>query len=139
MAHVTESTFQAAHEALAEAHPADWVLSVHGMSGDGVSLSDGTTLPGDGSSAAARVGVAMVAALPEEYVTSCNDWPGAVVDARLCGTTNTQGRHVNGAADPCEDAATAAAGRFVHMEQSPAVRGQQGAVIGALRAALSAH
>jgi len=38
-------------------------------------------------------------------------------DIRLKGTTNTQGRLINGSADACEVAATANSGRFFHIEQ----------------------
>jgi hypothetical protein len=37
---------------------------------------------------------------------------------RLLGTTNTQGRLINGSADPCEDPAVTATGQFVHVEQA---------------------
>jgi len=136
MAHVTASAFQVAHQALADGYPDDWVLNVHGMGGAGISLSDGTTFAADAGSAVALVGTALMAAFPDEQVTSCNDWPGAVVDLRLCGTTNTQGRHVNGSPDPCSAASTSSAGRFVHMEQSLAVRSRQDEVIEALGSAL---
>ena len=35
----------------------------------------------------------------------------------MIGTTNTQGRYINGEATPCTDAASAATGRFIHLEQ----------------------
>ena len=37
---------------------------------------------------------------------------------RFTGTTNTQGRLVNGSTDPCDQNPSFATGRFVHMEQS---------------------
>ncbi len=60
-----------------------------------------------------------------------------MVDARLCGTTNVQGRHLNGASQPCTEAAASASGRFIHLEQSAAVRAQAELVIAALAAAMS--
>ncbi len=37
---------------------------------------------------------------------------------RLLGTTNTQGRYINGEASPCNTAATATTGGFLHVEQA---------------------
>ena len=36
---------------------------------------------------------------------------------RLAGTTNTQGRFINGSTDPCTTSATINTGRFLHLEQ----------------------
>lgn len=36
---------------------------------------------------------------------------------RLLGTTNTQGRFINGSGDPCDDNATVNTGQFLHIEQ----------------------
>lgn len=36
---------------------------------------------------------------------------------RLLGTTNTQGRFINGSNDPCDDNATVNTGQFLHIEQ----------------------
>ena len=135
MAHVVDTAFQAAHEALVERFPTDWVVSVHGMGASGVSLSNGTTSPSAEDAAVAALGIALMAELPDEQITSCNEWPGAVVEQRLCGTTNMQGRLVNGSADPCA-AAGSAPGRFVHMEQSTAVRAATDEVIAAFLSAL---
>ena len=60
-----------------------------------------------------------------------------LVDERLCGTTNVQGRHLNGSAEPCVDAADAASGRFVHLEQSQSLRQQPVVVAEAIAAAIS--
>jgi hypothetical protein len=37
---------------------------------------------------------------------------------RLIATQNTQGRFLNGAADPCNDYASASSGHFIHVEQA---------------------
>ncbi len=37
---------------------------------------------------------------------------------RLLGTTNTQGRYINGSADPCDISATTNTGQFLHLEQA---------------------
>ena len=134
MAHTTESFFQVAHEVLAERHVDDWILSLHGMAGDGVHVSNGTTLATTGDAPVARIAAALAIELPDETIASCNDHPGATTTASLCGTTNTQGRHVNGAASACTDAATHATGRFLHLEQSSSVRGRTSAVAAAIDA-----
>jgi hypothetical protein len=131
MAHVGVSLFQAFHEAFQAgledlAISADnWeylLISVHGMAGDGISLSNGTSSEGDVDSLPAKLYLALKGALPDAYVTSCNSFEGAVVDKRLCGSTNTQGRHTNGVVEPCTTSALAASGRFAHMEQALEIR-----------------
>ena len=141
MAHVGVSFFQAFHEAfqagLEEVATLtnDWgylLISVHGMAGDGISLSNGTTSEADVESLPAKLYLALQGALPDAYITSCNSFEGAVVDKRLCGSTNTQGRHTNGVGEVCTDAAPAASGHFAHMEQTLEVRQNPEPVIQAL-------
>ena len=83
-----------------------------------------------GSAAALR------AALPGHLVTQCNDDGTGHAATYLCGTTNVQGRHLNGTADACSAPALSATERFVHIEQSRAVRGDAPGVVSALRVAL---
>jgi hypothetical protein len=55
-------------------------------------------------------------------VVSCNLPADAVYDFRkLCGTTNVQGRHVNGDVDACRRSVDQGTGRFIHVEQDSAV------------------
>ncbi len=136
MAHVTQSVFQAAHEVLVAAHPDDWVLNLHGMELSGISVSDGTAYDTELGTPVAVLGAALMGAFPGENVTSCNAWPGAVVEERLCGTFNVQGRLVNASHDPCSEDAGLSAGRFLHVEQSVTVREYPDLVIGALDAAI---
>ena len=131
-AHNTDSAFHAAHVALSEHFSTDLVLSLHGFSDVGASLSDGTTFATSAQAPVARLSSALRAELPDEYISACNDHPGATHDERLCGTTNAQGRHVNGSADACVTGAASSAQRFVHMEQSRAVRDSLPAVLRAL-------
>jgi len=139
VAHFDDSIFHAAHVFFSETFGDDWVLSLHGFSESGISVSDGTPVDLPEDAAAARVGAALQAAFPEEPVTSCNPYPGAVVEDRRCGTTNVQGRHLNGAPDACAEPATQSSGRFVHLEQSLEVRQQYGdRVAEAIDAALGA-
>jgi hypothetical protein len=140
MAHVDGSFFQVAHVALAEHAADDLVVAVHGSADPGVSLSDGSTFATTANSPVARLAAELVtrfqgSPLAAEPITTCNSYPGApAVDERLCGTTDVQGRHLNGSANACAAAATAASGRFLHMEQSRAVRDQPTIVAAALDA-----
>lgn len=49
-------------------------------------------------------------------------------DKQLCGTTNVLGRHINGQAGPCQNAASSFAGsRWLHVEQNMNLRVDDGA------------
>lgn len=133
MAHALGSVFMGVHRFFADAYPEDLVVSVHGMSFPGVSVSDGTLVPADEKSPVARLSEALKVAFPEEEITVCNAYPGGKLDHRLCGTTNVQGRYLNGIVlDACSETATRSAGRFLHMEQSQAVRAEWPRVADAL-------
>ncbi len=135
-AHSTETVFHTAHEALSSLFVSDTVISVHGMSGDGISLSNGTTEDVLSSALVAQLADALALAYPSDIVTSCNDYPGANYEVRLCGTTNVQGRDLNASASPCDTAASSASGRFIHMEQEYAIRQNYGPLIGVLDLAI---
>ncbi len=135
VAHATDSVFHRAHVALSEAYPGDLAISVHGMGGDGASLSNGTTDAVAPDTPLARIAAAFLSA-GITGVTSCSSGTGAPTEARLCGTTNVQGRHLNGTADACTTSAPSATERFVHIEQSRAVRDDVPRVVSALRVAL---
>jgi hypothetical protein len=138
MAHVTLSLFQAVHQRFIDTFPDDWVLSVHGMAADGISLSTGAGGETGETTAVGRIYKAFAVNYPEAYVTSCNAFDGAVVDERLCGTTNTQGRHVNGSESPCTESASFDSGRFVHLEQSKVFRNDPSGVAAVLQLAWDA-
>lgn len=134
-AHAVDGTFHAAHLAVAEAYPEDLFISVHGMGGAGISISDGTTDALASSTApSARIARALSARFAD--VTSCNDGAGVPRTVRLCGTTNVQGRHLNRSADACGQAASSSSEHFVHLEQSRAVRDAPAVVAAALSEAL---
>lgn len=135
-AHTEESLFHRAHVALDRELDPDLVVSVHGMKAAGARLSDGTTGAVTASSSVAEITTALAAAFPGEAIESCNPFPGAAVTDTLCGTTNVQGRHVNGSSAPCTDGAGSASGRFLHLEQSSGVRAQPDLVAGAIAAGL---
>lgn len=118
-AHFTDGPFQAAHEALAALWPASLSFSVHGHSDsscEDVFLSSGV---------GADLGP-LVPALRERLLAEGGITVGAAgiggSSCTLTGGTNVQGRFSNGSAAPCTKAATAASGRFLHAEQSRAVR-----------------
>lgn len=136
MAHMEFTIYQRIHEVLADHYDQDWILSLHGMSDDGISISNGTEADSAAGEPEALFGAALAAAFPSELVTSCNDWPGAQVYTRLCGTTNLQGRYLNGSADACTVEPSESSGRFIHLEQSALVRQQAGTVIDALDSVL---
>lgn len=139
MAHVLDTLYHAAHVTLAEQHPSDWVIGVHGMADPGVSVSDGTTLATTATSPVAKLAAALTAsfagtALATTPVTTCNSYPGATVKDLLCGSTDVQGRHLNGSATPCTVSAKSSSSRFLHIEQSALVRDNQPLVFAALDA-----
>ncbi len=134
MAHTEESMFQAMHEALADGLPGTSSISLHGFTQSGASVSDGTTQATSPTSLSAQLTDALTAALPAENITSCNDYGAANHDVRLCGTTNAQGRYLNGSADPCGTAASAASGRFIHLEQNLVLRNQPAVIAAAIDA-----
>ena len=136
MAHSADTIFQVAHELFADLFEEDQVLSLHGMSGDGISLSNGTIDPTDADSPEGRLAAALAGTFPGEYVTVCNEHDGATLDQRLCGGTNVQGRYVNGSATPCTQEAPAASHRFWHLEQSLDVREEADEVIEAIGSVL---
>ncbi len=138
MAHVAASVYQVVHQVFIDAFANDWVVSVHGMVADGVSLSNGAGGATSVTSAVGHVYGAFVAAYPESYITSCNAWEGAVVAEVLCGTTNTQGRYVNASQEVCNEPAAVDSGRFVHMEQSKVFRDDPVGVATVLQAAWDA-
>jgi hypothetical protein len=144
MAHVEDSFFHRAHAALAEHYADELVVAVHGSADPGVSISDGTTFATAPDLPVARFAAELSSrfqgsSLSAEPVTTCNAYSGApAVEERLCGTTDVQGRHLNGSANACTELSSAASGRFLHMEQSRAVRDEATIVAAALDAIVPA-
>ena len=118
-AHFIEGPFEEAHEALASLWPSALAFSVHGHSSsscEDVFLSSGVGAdPGP-----------LVPALRDRLLAEGGLTVGAAgigsSSCTLTGGTNVQGRFSNGSAAPCTKAATSASGRFLHAEQSRAVR-----------------
>jgi hypothetical protein len=129
--HNVDTLFHVAHVALAQRWPNALVMSLHGMADDdegvrtAIVLSNGATADDDArETAATRLRVLMGRELkPNGTVVSCNLSADAQYDFRqLCGTTNVQGRHVNGDANACTGGVSQGTGRFIHIEQDRSVR-----------------
>jgi hypothetical protein len=137
-AHATQTTFFVMHEELV-AQAKDVVVSLHSTKLDDFVVSDGTSSAASRGQHARVVVVAreLALALPEVKVGLCNAYarqpdqpadPANLVPVPdegsfVCGATNVQGRHLNGAADPCRakvsrsGAELVPSGRFIHIEQ----------------------
>jgi hypothetical protein len=135
-AHNSEMLFQAAHVALAESFKKDSVTSLHGMEDPGISISNGTQMSPAADSLEVRLIGELSYAFVGEQITMCQDYPGTTTDNRWCGSENVQGRHVNGSPDVCAANATISSNRFVHVEQSRAIRDARAQVIEAFGRAL---
>jgi len=129
--HNVDTLFHIAHVVLAARWPNAIVMSIHGMDEDdeGVKtqmiVSNGATAKDDDKLTAATRLRAMIgrAIPPKGTVVSCNLTADEKYQARnLCGTTNVQGRHVNGDADACTGGVSQGTGRFIHLEQDREVR-----------------
>ncbi len=115
-AHTADSAFHEVHEVLVTRRPETLVISLHNMRGAGVSLSDGTRGPVSADSPVALAARSIARDLPQYTITTCNPGAGVPVEERLCGTTNVQGRHLNGSDDPCDEPVRRGSGRFLHLE-----------------------
>jgi len=121
-AHTTESSFHVMHRATTELFEQSLALSLHGFGDAGISISNGTTGPATAESPVARLGDSLRDEFSDTTITYCNDIPNRTREERFCGTTNIQGRHLNGASPACTEAASEATGRFIHLEQSREIR-----------------
>jgi hypothetical protein len=123
--HNTGTLFNAAHVLFAERWNQSLVVSLHGMKEDEagntqIILSNGIHGEDKGQMTAAtklRWGLGN-RPNPPGTVVDCNYPADDVFNYRkLCGFTNVQGRHANGAADACRQNVDVGTGRFVHLEQ----------------------
>jgi hypothetical protein len=133
-AHAVDTDFHAVHEALFAHAPGDVFVNLHGMGADGLRVSNGTRDPVLGDSVLARFAAALVTQYPAEPVSACSAGAGVALGDTLCGTTNVQGRLVNGSSDACDQNPASAAGAFLHVEQSRGVRAAFDGVVAALDA-----
>lgn len=120
MAHNDSTVFQRAHEAMLSESPNAFFLNLHGhnrASCEDVFISNGReddTKP-------------ILQTLRDSLLANGIDVavPGDVTDCTLFGSTNTQGRLVNGSSDPCGTSNVTNSGKFFHIEQSVSSRKAQ--------------
>lgn len=132
VAHTARSIFHVAHEVLFASDPMLIAVQLHGFQRRPdrprhLIVSDGTRLPGGPQSISNRLAALIKKRLPaRQMVVSCNQYRGARLN--LCGTHCVQGRHANGAGDPCRGRANKSSNRFLHLEQSLDARRKGGIV-----------
>jgi hypothetical protein len=137
-AHHPFSTFHSLHVGFSEAYPTDWVVSLHGMKREGVSLSNGTLAPVLPQEPLAIVARSLLAD-GVSSVTACSEGTGAPVTIHLCGSGNMQGRHLNGSSNACTRRSPLPSHRFLHLEQSPTLRNEPEPIARALRALIASR
>ncbi|MBK6684615.1 MAG: hypothetical protein IPG45_09075 [Deltaproteobacteria bacterium] len=120
--HAPASTFQVLHEALSDLYPEAWSLSLHGMTGTGIIVSNGSSGQVGPDSPVALLAEALKVGYPDQPIATCNEYAGGEIETLLCGTTNAQGRYLNEVDDVCAELATRSTDRFLHLEQSVAAR-----------------
>jgi hypothetical protein len=123
--HSTNSFFNVAHTVFADRWSSAIVVSLHGMKEDpGVTtqmiVSNGVRGEDKAVTPATQLRLALGRSLATPgTVVDCNYAPDEAFHYRkLCGFTNVQGRHVNGAWDACGRSVDHGTGRFVHVEQT---------------------
>jgi hypothetical protein len=117
MAHNTNTVFQKTTEILFNNISNSVFIQLHGFSKKStdpyVILSNGTDIT-PAADYAVMLKTALLAAdnsLTFKIAHIDTSWD------RLRGFTNTQGRYINGSANPCNTSANATSGRFIHVEQ----------------------
>lgn len=117
MAHVTESIWQRSLESLVNNFAAAFVVQLHGFTKQAsdpyVIMSNGTRItPANDPIITLRDELLAVDATLTFKIAHIDlTWD------KLIALTNTNGRLINGSADPCLDDATGTAGSFLHIEQ----------------------
>jgi hypothetical protein len=110
-AHVTAAPFQVTHEAFVDRYPELTALSLHGNGQEEcetVFLTSG--VEDDTPAPVEDLRQALVERGVRAGVPGTSSCP-------LVGSTNVQGRYTNGVGAPCTEAAGAATGTFIHVEQ----------------------
>ena len=139
-AHFVDNFFQAASTEVAECMPSVTSVSVHGFAPCSPTTSTSIVIVSNGTGSA--IANSLATSIAEEYnvllagvytgepAGSCQAvagepgvaWPCSGVP--LCGTTNVQGRAINGSPDACSTSVSAAPlpERFIHLEQQRRLR-----------------
>ena len=118
-AHTVTGMFQAGTEAVLQKEPQTVAVQLHGFGKD---AGDPDVIMGNGT-AAAPVGTDYLLQLKNALLVldSSLTFKVAHIDTAwttLTGTTNTQGKLINGSVSPCSTKSAAANGRFLHIEQA---------------------
>lgn len=120
--HNADGTFQATTQVLASFFPEMVFVQVHGFAkqtGDpDLIMSYGTTVAPTGEDKLVQLANNFIledATLTYKaaHLVDTTSWV-----PRLFATQNTQGRFLNGVADPCSQYASTSSGRFIHVEQA---------------------
>tara|TARA_R110002050_G_scaffold12401_11_gene40860 strand:- start:66461 stop:69268 length:2808 start_codon:yes stop_codon:yes gene_type:complete len=117
MAHYDSSAFQIAHEAIKELSTNVYAISVHGHADsdcEDVFLSNGRSDDPQASLQTLRDN--LIAKGVDAAMT------GDGSSCTLAGTTNVQGRYLNGSNNPADDQPISNTGYFFHMEQGQDIR-----------------
>ncbi len=117
MAHYDSTAFQIAHESLKEISTNIYALNLHGhanASCEDVFLSNGRS--DDPQTSLQTVRDSLIADGVDAAMT------GDGSSCTLAGTTNVQGRYMNGSTNPADDQPVSNTGFFFHVEQSKNIR-----------------
>lgn len=117
MAHYDSTAFQIAHESLKEVSANVYAINLHGhanSSCEDVFLSNGRS--DDPQTSLQTVRDSLIADSIDAAMT------GDGSSCTLAGTTNVQGRYMNGSTNPADDQPISNTGFFFHVEQSKNIR-----------------
>lgn len=117
MAHYDSSAFQIAHESMKELSANVYAINLHGhanSSCEDVFLSNGRS--DDPQPSLQTVRDSLIANSIDAAMT------GDGSSCTLAGTTNVQGRYINGSSNPADDQPVSNTGFFFHVEQSQNIR-----------------
>ena len=132
VAHAPTSLFHYAHIQLSELFPRALFANMHGMgkSGNGISISNGLAYSFKAKpNSALKLFTQHFLQHPrfksgnKADFTACQLGTDFVRQSRVCGTTNIQGRHLNGSPKECTQRGTRDSDRFLHVEQGAYIRG----------------
>ncbi|MCB2229636.1 hypothetical protein KQH82_02895 [bacterium] len=120
-AHAVSATFQLTTEELLAERPSAIVLQPHGYTKGAGGPDDPDIIMSNGSTATPPTAYLVTLRNNIAAIDGSLTFKVAHIDTDYTyylGRENVQGRLVNGAADPCEDPASANTGNFIHLEQA---------------------
>lgn len=132
VAHAPTSLFHFSHIQLSELFPRALFANLHGMgkSGNGISISNGLGYSFKAKSNSALklftqhfLQHARFQSGNKADFTACQLGTAFVHKSRVCGTTNIQGRYLNGSPKECTQRGNRDSDRFLHVEQGAYIRG----------------